>query len=129
MARVSTVIIPGVGRPGCSAEKRAMRTACVIRIREVLADGPMSTFDVKKALGVSSSATYAALNFMMLELREVRRSGQRDDRRAFLWELGEDLTLSAADQQQTRTVPARQVGMWRDHLVAALFGPAQGAAA
>lgn len=128
MARVSTVIIPGVGRPGCSAEKRAMRTACVVRIREVLADGPMSTFDVKKALGVSSSATYAALNFMHNELREVRRSGQRDEKRAVLWELGEDLTLAAADQQQTRTVPARQVGMWRDNLVAALFGPAQGSA-
>ncbi len=53
----------------------------------------------------------------------------RVDRRAFLFELGKDLTLSAADQQQTRTVPARQVGMWRDRLVAALFGPAQGAAA
>ena len=73
---------------------------------------------------------------MSVQLRVARRAGTQDEQKRELWELGEDPTLPSPDElldqsfaQRRSAVPARQVGMWRDYLVAALFGPAQEAAA
>lgn len=122
------------GRRGTAA-RRALRETSIERIRVLLAQGPLSTTEVQQDLRVSPSSAYAFLQHMARNLREVRKSG-KDAKGRDLWELGEDLTLASSDQildakfaQRRITVPARQMGMPRDHLVAALFGPALRAAA
>lgn len=137
MARASkpTVQRPQFVRRGTAA-RRALRVESIERIRVLLADGPLSTTEARQALGLSPSSAYAFLQHMASNLREVRKSTMKDVKGRDLWELGEDLTLASSDQvldakfaQRRITVPARQMGMPRDHLVAALFGPALGAAA
>ncbi|MEH6435810.1 hypothetical protein [Massilia sp. DD77] len=115
-----------IGRPA----KEARRAAAVVRILELLAERPMTAAEVRAALYLNTSTAFAYLHYMASQLRQVRKTGTRDAKGRELWELGEDPTLPTPDQtldlafaQRRSTVPARQVGMWRDSLVAALFGP------
>lgn len=112
------------------AEKIAHRAASIERLAELLAQEPMTADELSKVLGVHSSTVFSYLHEMWHELRTVRKSGRLKGRRA-LWELGADPLLPAKPEArdiggnpQRGTVPAQQCGMWRDPLVAALFGPA-----
>lgn len=122
--------------PQGATEKRALRAVSVVRIRELLAGGPRTVIAIAADLGVSNSGAYSFLRYMAHDLREVRKADHQDAKGRDLWELGEDLMLPTPDElldasfaRQAKSVPARQVGMQRDRLVAALFGPAAGAAA
>jgi len=123
------------GPPGAT-EKRALRAASVVRIRELLAGGPLTVIAIAADLGVSNSGAYAFLRYMAHDLREVRKVDHQDEKGRDLWELGEDPMLPTPDElldasfaQRKKAVPARQIGLPRDPLVAALFGPTGGAAA
>jgi len=61
-------------------------------------------------------------------LRIIRKAKKNPDG-SIEWELGEDATLPAEEAgTKQHTVPARQMDMCRDALVAALFGPASASA-
>jgi hypothetical protein len=115
----------------------ARRDAACTRILVLLKAGPTSAAALSEVLSLTIPTTSAYLRYMAIDLRSVRRIGARDELKRELWALGEDVMMPTRDQlmdssfeQRRRTVPAKQVGMWRDGLVAALFGaPGGGAAA
>lgn len=94
--------------------------------------GKMTREAIAVELGLNPNTAAAYLHHMYRTLRIIRR-GQRNLRSQLEWQVGADFTLPADDEDVTttqRTVPARQLGMARDALVAALFGaPVQGASA
>lgn len=121
-----------------NAQRVERRTAACARIRELLAVKPMSVgalaADLTRTLKVtvSTGTVYGYLRFMA-ELGEARRAGKPGVRQP-LWELGQEaqqhLEIYNMRPHGPVIVPAVQVGMQRDDLVAALFGPAgPGAAA
>jgi hypothetical protein len=130
-----------VGGPGQAArtlaEKYLHRNECIERITALMQkEGPKTIGELSERLSISRSRVAAYLYHMESELRTARRSGKYLAQRV-LWELGADPLMPMMDDAldksfaaRRRIVPACQVGMARDWLVAALFGePAQGAAA
>jgi hypothetical protein len=101
------------------------RELYVPKILKLLVAGPTSLDTIAVTLELRKDVAAGYLRHMHHDLREIRKSTKLVG--ADLWELGEDLTLAAAEGQGT--VPARQLGMTRDPLVAAMFGPAQQGAA
>lgn len=127
---------PGSGRLLNRTEKLELRAQAVEQIKVLLAEKPRSPLEIAERLGLHKSTAYAHLNHMASELRLVRRSGHFDAKRRELWILGADHSLPTVEDRldgfkmKVATVPARQLGMARDALVAALFGtPGQGASA
>jgi hypothetical protein len=114
-----------------NAEKVRIRDEAIDKIRPLLAEKRMCVADIASHLGLAEGTTYGYLRFMA-ELGEARRSGEIDEGNRHLWELGrEEFDGEDPDPQRHGAwiAPARQMGMWRDPLVAALFGPARGVAA
>jgi hypothetical protein len=104
---------------------REPRSHYLPKIRKLLAAGPTSLETIATALDLRKDVTGTYLHHMHHDLREIRKSTRLVG--ADLWELGEDLTLPSDEIRTSQnTVPARQVGMPRDPLVAAMFGPARG---
>jgi hypothetical protein len=114
-----------------NAAKIAMRAEAVKRIRELLGRARLSVVDLARVLRINSNTMYGYLRYMA-EIGEVRRSGEFDAERREKWELGTEdpakLQKHEAKPHGAVIVPARQVGMWRDPLDVALFGPAREAA-
>lgn len=122
-----TVGLRRAGTNMSNAEKLRRRDEACVRIRELLAARQMSVAVIASELGLSTGTVYGYLCFLA-ELGEVRRAGNPGARRP-LWELGvEDaakLEAHAMRPPGVVIVPAVQVGMWRDPLDVALFGPAK----
>lgn len=99
-------------------------------IKAMLERGPAARGDIAAELGLNPNTLTIYLRYMHQTLGIIRR-GPVAGNNSFRWELGEDPALAyQIEKGDQRTVPARQVGMWRDVMVAALFGaPGQGAAA
>jgi hypothetical protein len=114
-----------------NAEKIALRNKAVKRITELLGNCPLSVVDLARVLCLNTNTVYGYLRYMA-EMGDARRAGTQDAFHRDLWELGAEdpAKLNAQEVRQHGAVlgPARQVGMWRDDLVAPLFGPARGAA-
>jgi hypothetical protein len=111
------------------ADKIAQRAAAIARVLDLLAEAPRTALELSVILDVHQSTVFSYLHHMERELRTARKSGKRRGTRE-LWELGADPLLPVKDAPRdvghtprNGTVPARQCGMWRDPLVAALFGP------
>ena len=125
-------IQPRRGKNISNAAKIALRAQAVTRIRELLGKSRLSVVDLARVLRINSNTVYGYLRYMA-EMGEVRRSGEFDTEHREKWELGaedpEKLNVTEKRPIGAVVVPARQVGMWRDPLDVALFGPAQGAAA
>lgn len=112
-----------------TAARNEDRDRYVPLIRAILERGPEARGDIATELGLNPNTLTIYLRYMHQTLGEIRR-GPIAGNNSFRWELGEDPALCyRIEKGDQRTVPARQVGMWRDSLVAALFGPGQGAAA
>ena len=132
MARVYKVQhCPGSGRLVGRAEKKRRRAEAVEKITVLLAQRRMCAAEIADELQLVKGTAFAYLRFMASDLRVARKAGAQDDQGRELWELGEDPTLpsleevdAAADAPSRRMVPARQIGLVRDSLIAALFGPA-----
>lgn len=112
----------------------AAREALLSKALELFAEGPMTTPEMFAALGVNRSTGFAYLR----KLREGGKVYLTDDKRdgLGLYALGTEPMLTCSDEEvdaafelKRSVARASQVGMWRDPLVAALFGPAQGVAA
>ena len=118
---------------GRSLEQEAARTAAMERVRVLLAERPLSNFDISARLGIPSGTVYAYLREME-ENGEAYKMDGHDERGRKRWALDSEDHQAATDRAQAEQarrawkVPARQVGMQRDPLVAALFGPARRAA-
>lgn len=119
----------GSGSRAPHAVKLERRDAACARILVLLQSGPKSARALADEIGLIPSTAYAYLRYMAIDLRSVHRTGMLDQLKRETWALGEDLLLPTRDQmmdtafaQRQRTVPAKQVGMWRDGLVSALFG-------
>lgn len=114
-----------------NAEKVARRAAAIDRIRELLTEKRMSAYDLAAVLGLSSGLVYDFLR-SMAEIGVARRSGSYDAGRRELWELGAEepskLEVHAMRPHGAVIVPAVQLGVKRDPLDVAFFGPARGAA-
>lgn len=105
------------------------------KIEKLLEAGPTTRETICAELGLNPNTATAYLRHMYKDLRTIRKAATLEDN-TVLWELGEDPTLAAMDEDaeagnaKQHTVTARQMGMARDPLVAGLFGaPGQGAAA
>lgn len=79
--------------------------------------------EVAAELGIPQHAAKRYLSHMHRNLRLIRK-GTRHPDGSIEWVLGEDLSLAPLGTAHRKVAPARQVGMWRDWTVAALFGPA-----
>jgi hypothetical protein len=120
-------LIPG----GHTADQIARREATLVRIRDLLAKKPHSRVDLAIALGIPSGTVYGYL-CQMQEVDEVYQLERTDEKGRKLWAAeGGKATPRGVVEHQKRAwiVPARQMGMQRDALVAALFGPARGGVA
>lgn len=124
-----------IGALGSKVAQQAARAEAVAKITESLAEGPKTMaelLDVVKCLR-PTMANY--MRYMHKTLRVIHMTGAYRNR-GELWALGADTTLPTPDEQLDRIFepkrgrgPACQIGMWRDPLVVALFGPARGGAA
>lgn len=114
--------------------RTAAREAAMTKAQELLANGPLTAADLIARLGVNRSTGFAYLR----KLRAAGKVHATDEKRdgLALYALGAEPGLACSDEEidaafelKQYVARAGQVGMWRDPLVAALFGPAQGAAA
>jgi hypothetical protein len=105
------------------AEIVEQRDAALARVRTMLAEKPVTVHDVCVALGVARGNAYRLLKHLAVE-DEAHPTRKFDAKRRELWAAGpgEDKRKGAA--VTITTVRAEQVGVHRDELVAALFGPA-----
>lgn len=118
-------------RAGTSKEQeQAARAAAMAAILDALADGPKTTHELLEIVGAAKGTLAKYLHDMRYTHQTIRFSGERKGR-SELWTLGADPSLPDPDErldklfaQKRRFRPAKQIGMRRDPLVAALFGPA-----
>lgn len=114
-------------------EKIAARNKAMEGILDLLSkEGKKPVSFISQKLGLKQSTAHKYLLDMMRNQRNIRRSGELDDHKRVLWEIGEDPALpSPEDFLEMQFAPnqkyciAVQVGIKRDPLVAALFGPAK----
>jgi predicted HTH transcriptional regulator len=100
-------------------EMAIQRDARLEHLLKMLAERRMSGPEVAEALGVSRPTAHEYLR-RLESTYEAKRAVERDASGRQLWMLTTEKEFSSP----ATIVPARQVGMWRDALVAALFGPA-----
>lgn len=106
------------------------RAAAVAKILDMLSREHCTAPEMAKATKTEPNTLNGYLRYMQKTLRKVRPTGLRRDK-ATLWELGADSSLPSEDEVLDRLIaPKRgihkavQIGIPRDPLVAALFGPA-----
>jgi hypothetical protein len=106
------------------AAPREEREHYIDLMLELLKGGTASTKSLCEQVGlpVSTGAKYA--NYMHRELRLIRHAWERKPFGPSEWELGTDPKLAPEAECTRKSVPAQQIGIKRDPLVAALFGPA-----
>jgi hypothetical protein len=116
-------------------EQQAARAAVVAKVTELLQSGPKTAAEMYPEVVCLRPTFSNYLNHMHKSLRLIHMTGTYRNR-GELWAWGADTALPTRDDEidhvfavKRGTAPARQIGMHRDLLVAALFGPAQGAAA
>jgi hypothetical protein len=113
------------------AEKVSRRDRAIVRIGELLAEKHRTVVDLAAELSIPWNTVYGYLRFMQ-EVGDAHQTGRfAGDRREF-WAAGpvhpgEPVESLDDSPRNAWIVPARQMGMPRDPLVAALFGPAQAA--
>jgi hypothetical protein len=124
-----------IGALGSKVAQQAARAEAVAKVTEALAEGPKTMAELLEVVKCLRPTMANYMRYMHKTLRVIHMTGQYRNR-GELWALGADTTLPTFDEQLDQlfaakcgTVPARQLGMWRDPLVAALFGPASGGAA
>lgn len=123
-------IIPG----GHTADQVARRAEAIEKIRKLLPERPMTNLELAVRLNIPARTVYGYLCHLQ-DLGEAYQMNATDSRGRKTWAMDDDAQQVAAGRaaaehaQRAVIVPARQVGMPRDGLVAALFGPARRTAA
>lgn len=104
------------------------REAALARVRAMLAAGPVTAHAVCVELGMARGAGHRLLKHLAVH-DEAHPMRAFDEKRRELWAAGPGEDQGKGEAVKITTVPAQQVGVHRDPLVAALFGPARGAMA
>lgn len=111
------------------AHRTAAREAALSKALELFAQGPMTTVEMIAALGVNRSTGFAYLRKLRADGKVCRTEEMRGG--LTLYALGAEPSPDDTDEEVDAAMAlkrfvaqASQVGMWRDPLVAALFGPA-----
>jgi hypothetical protein len=111
------------------AQQQAGRARALDLARDLLKAAPMTTHQLFEALGTTRSTGFSYLRKLASD-GEAHMTDQRHNGMA-LWTAGPDPKMDATDdavdaamELKRYVAQASQVGMWRDPLVAALFGPA-----
>lgn len=110
-----------------AAEWAARREESIKRISAALAEGDLTIADIAEEFGMPTSTAYGHLTHMESQ-GLVHRTGKLDENRRRLWASGPkpvEAEQEEAEENPARAVPAQQLGMARDPLVEALFGPAK----
>ena len=122
------------GALGTKEQQQAARAAAIDTIVEQLQHGPKTAGELLDVVGCLRATLSNYLNHMHKTLRLIHMTGTYRNR-GELWALGADTKLPSHDEALDQlfevrrgTSPARQIGMRRDPMVAALFGSARGAA-
>jgi hypothetical protein len=116
------------------AEIIEQREKALARVRTMLAAGPVTAHDVCVELGMARGAGNRLLKHLAVD-DEAHPTRMFDEKRRELWAAGPGEpgmmrpSLRKGVVRDVATVRAQQVGVQRDPLVAALFGPARGVAA
>lgn len=119
----------GIIAGGHTGDQVARREAAIQKILELLIPKPRSCFDLSAVISIPSSTVYNYLRALQEE-GEVYQMDALDDRGRKTWAVDSEALQAATDRaaaehsKRAWIVPARQIGMPRDPLVAALFGPA-----
>lgn len=115
---------------GMKAQHEKARAATVEKILNLLAGERLSAPELSRATRVEPNTLNGYLRYMQRTLRKARPTTMRRAKAA-LWELGADPSLPSEDEILERLIapkrgirPAVQIGIPRDPLIAALFGPA-----
>jgi hypothetical protein len=124
MAARNPSLIPG----GHTADQIARRDAAIERLREALAEKPLSRAELAVVLGIPARTVYGYLCSLQ-EVGEVYQMDHTDEKGRKVWALDNAQHAASsrgADEHQKRAwiVPARQMGMPRHWMDVALFGPA-----
>lgn len=111
-------------------EQEAARQKAIKEIEAMLGEAPATIGEVYQAVDGMRATIVGYMSYMHKTLRKIRPTGTKKAH-AMLWELGADPALPDLDEELDRLIaakrgwrPAVQVGMQRDPLIAALFGPA-----
>lgn len=127
---------PGALSRGPRAVVLARRADACARLLDLLQAGPSSAAALSVKLELTRPTVTGYLRHMAIDMRNVRRTGLRDEAGHETWEVGEDVMLPTREEmmdsafaQRQRVVPAKQVGMWRHPLDIAFFGAPTGSAA
>lgn len=111
-------------------EQEAARRKAIKEITDMLSDAPATIGEIYSAIDGMRATIVGYLGYMHKTMRAIRPSGGFKGR-ARLWELGADPALPDLDEELDRLIAAKrgwrkaeQIGMQRDPLIAALFGPA-----
>lgn len=104
----------------------ARREVAIEQALAVLAAGPLLTVEVGARMGIPARTAYGYLQTLGARGGAHQIDSPDHDGRK-LWAAGERASETGHSSVGARAlvVPARQVGMHRDPLVSALFGPAQ----
>src|SRR5690606_3232822 len=106
--------------------------AAIEAIQQLLREKRMTSPQLAEALGLHASTTFNYLRHMAKTLHLVRRTDKMDrPNGSFYWELGAEILLVELDEKEDpryapkrKIVQAYQIGIPRDPMIAALFGPA-----
>jgi hypothetical protein len=113
---------------GSRARIQAQRVKSCARILELLEKGPMTTRQIIDELKQGGSTVRSYLTHIKDDLHQIHVSGQVATLRTHVWTLGpgtaEQKDREATFDKRQFTIQARQVGMVRDSMLAAFFGPA-----
>ncbi|MEX5744690.1 hypothetical protein [Massilia sp. X63] len=108
----------------------AMRAEAIELIERLMKEEPRTAPELSQLTKVGKNTLNGYLRHLQRALRKIRPTSQTRNR-AVVWELGIDPSLPTPDEALDQlfavrrgTRPAVQIGMQRDPLVAALFGPA-----
>jgi hypothetical protein len=108
----------------------AMRAEAIELIEKLMKEEPRTAPELSRLTKVGTNTLNGYLRHLQKTLRRIRPTNQTRNR-AVVWELGIDPSLPTPDEALDQlfavrrgTRPAVQIGMKRDYLVAALFGPA-----
>lgn len=111
-------------------QRIAARAEAAKQIAALLAIEPMTIAEIVAELGMSRSTIFSYMRHMHEKLLTIRKLDESRDG-SLLWTTGPDPAIQAKDEEFDKrmvekryAVQAHQIGMQRDYLVAALFGPA-----
>ena len=129
--RTRKITASSMREPRTKAEQLAARDLAIELMTELLTESPRTVSDLVDQVGGLRPTISNYLQHMRRNLRTAMVVSEPGIKPA-LWGLGVDPALAEVDAriddafaERRGIAPAKQVGMWRCPMVAAIFGPAK----